>query len=121
MLAPARVEVVGGRVGDVASCVIRHNGDVIAYLVLLRPAFQRSKRIACRSVRREGHAAVGAVGVEQLRIGVICGVACVQPHRVDPPVRRDSDCAEPVIFTMVNRIVIDPLRRAKALSAVGAA
>ena len=39
VLSPARVEIVRSRVGDVASGVIRHDGDVIAYLGLIRPAF----------------------------------------------------------------------------------
>ena len=64
MLTRARVKVVGGRVRDVASRVIRHDGDVIAYLVLLRIAFERIKRIAHRNVRRPSNAAIRAEGIE---------------------------------------------------------
>ena len=89
MLAAARVEVERGGICHIASRVIRHNGDVIAYLALVRPAFQRIKGVAYRYVRRPGHAAIGAVGVEQLRIGVIRGVPCVEPHGIDPSVGRN--------------------------------
>ena len=64
MLTPARVKVERGRVGDIASRVIRHDGDVIAYLLLNRPAFQRVKGIADGYVRRPSHTAVGAIGIE---------------------------------------------------------
>ena len=43
VLSPARIKVVGGRVGDIASSVIGHDGDVVAYFVLIRPACQRSE------------------------------------------------------------------------------
>ena len=64
MLSPARVEVVRGRVCDIASGVIGHNGDVITYLALLWPAFQRIEGIADGYVRRPSHTAIGAVGIE---------------------------------------------------------
>ena len=66
MLAPARVEVVRGRVCDIAPGVIGYNGDVIAYLLLNRPAFERVKGIADCYVRRPGNTAIGAVRIEQL-------------------------------------------------------
>ena len=66
MLAPARVEVVPGRVCDIASGVIGYNGDVIAYLVLNRPAFQWSEGIAHSYVGRPGDTAINAIGIEQL-------------------------------------------------------
>ena len=64
VLSPARVEVVGSRVGHVTSSVIRDDGDIIAYLVLVRPAFERIKGIAHGYVRRPRNTAIGAVGVE---------------------------------------------------------
>ena len=64
MLTPARVEIIRGGVGDIASGVIGHNGNVIAYLLLNRPAFQRVKGIADGYVRRPSHTAIGAVRVE---------------------------------------------------------
>ena len=75
VLTPARVEIVGGRVGHVASSVIGYDGDIIAYLVLLRPAFQRIKCIADRDVRRPAKTAIRAVRIEQLRINVIGGIS----------------------------------------------
>ena len=121
VLSSAGVEVVGGRVGDVASGVIRDNGDVIAYLVLMRPAFQRVKRIADSYVRRPGNTAIGAIGVEQLRVDVIRGISRIQPHRINPAIRRDADCAEPMPLVRIHRIVVDPMRRAKRCAAVSAA
>ena len=75
MLTPGRVEIVGGRVSDVASSVIRHDGDIIAYLVLLRPAFERSERLTDSYVRRPRNTAIGAIRIEQLRINVIGGIS----------------------------------------------
>ena len=75
MLTPARVEIEGGGVGDIASRVIRHDRDVIAYLVLLRPAFQRSERLTDSYVRRPRNTTIGAIRIEQLRIDVIGGIS----------------------------------------------
>ncbi len=121
MLAPARVEVKRGGICHVASGVIRHDGDVIAYLALVRPAFERIKRGAHGHVRRPGHAAISAIGIEQLRVGVIRSVPCVIPHRIDPPVGRYGKCAEPVPLAGIDWIVVDSNRRAEAGTAVGAA
>src|SRR6266446_1114847 len=52
MLAPTRVEVESRRVRHIASSVVGHDSDVIAYLVLLRPAFESIKGVAYRYVRR---------------------------------------------------------------------
>lgn len=89
MLAPAWIEVECRGVRHIGSGVIRYQRDVIAYLTLVRPAFQRVKGVTYRYVRRPRHAAIGAVGVEQLRIGVIRGVSCVEPDRIDPSVGRN--------------------------------
>ena len=75
MLSPARVEVKSCGIGHVATGVIRHDGDVIAYLVLLRPAFQRSEGLANRHIGCPRNTAVGAIGIKQLRVGVIGGVS----------------------------------------------
>jgi hypothetical protein len=64
VLTPARVEVEGGRVGDVASSVIRHDGNIIAYLLLNRPALERVKGIADGYVGGPGNTAIGAVRIE---------------------------------------------------------
>jgi hypothetical protein len=121
VLASGRVKVESCRIRHIAPSIVRDEGDVIAYFVLLRPAFQRSKGIAHLYVRRPGNSAVRAVRVEQLRIGVVCGIPCIEPHRVDASIGRHSDCAEVVIFAVINRVVIDPVRRAKACSTVCAA
>src|SRR5260370_18153946 len=121
VLAPGRVEVECVGIRHVAAAVVGYNRNVIAYLVLLRPAVERSKGTAHCYVRRPGNSGVGAVRIEQLRIGVVCGIPCVQPHRINPSIGRDADRTEIVPLVMVNWIVIDPVRRAKGYSAVGAA
>jgi len=121
VLVPVRVEVKSGRIGHVTPGVVRHDGDVIAYLALVRIALLRIKRIAYLNVGRPGDAAVRAPRVEQLRIDVVSAVPGVVPHGVQASVRRDSECAEPMPATGNNRIVVDPDRRAEALAAVCAA
>ena len=64
MLAPARVEVERGGIRHIGSGVIRYERDVVAYLILVGPAFQRIKGVAHRYVRRPANAAVRAVRVE---------------------------------------------------------
>ena len=121
MLSPVRIEIEGGGVGNISSRVIRHHGDIIAYLVLLRPSFERSKRTAHCHVRRPGNSAVGAVRIEQLRIGVVCGISCVQPNRIDSSIGRDTDRTKIVPLIMINWVVVDPVRRAKSNTSVCAA
>src|SRR5438093_4399643 len=43
------------------------------------------------------------------------------PDDIDPSIRGNRECAEPVPLVRVDGIVVDPLRRAKAESAIGAA
>ena len=121
MLSSSRIEVEGRGVGDISSRVIRHDGEIIAYLVLYRPAFERCKRSAYGDVRCPCDAAIGAVGVEQLRVGVIGCVACIKPYAVDASIRRDRKRAEPVPLVRIDWIVVNPLWPAKALAAIGAA
>jgi hypothetical protein len=121
VLSSSRIEVVGSRICHVAAGVIGYDGDIITYLVLVRIAFEWSKRIAHWHIGRPGDAAIGAVGVEQLRVGVIRCVACIKPYAVDASIRRDGKRAEPVPLVRINWIVVNPLRPAKALAAVGAA
>ena len=64
VLSVVRVEVEGGRVGDIPSRVIRNDGDVIAYLVLHWVPFEGRERSAHRDVRRPCDAAVRAPGIE---------------------------------------------------------
>ena len=121
MLSAGRFEIVGGRVCHVPAGVIRHNCDVIAYFILDRIAFERGKCIAHRHIGRPRNTAIGAVGVKQLRVGVVSRVARIEPNRIDPSIRRHSKRAEPVPLIRIHWIVVDPLRRTKALATVGAA
>jgi len=59
-----RVEVERGGIRYVTACFIGNDGDIIAYLALVRIAFERIKRIAHRHVRRPCPASVGAKGIE---------------------------------------------------------
>ena len=121
VLSATRIEVVGSRICHVAAGVIGYDGDVITYLVLVRVAFKWSKRIAHCHIGRPGDAPIGAVGVEQLRVGVIGGVACIEPHTIDASIRRHRKRTEPVPLARIDWIVVNPLWPAKALAAVSAA
>lgn len=121
MLPAGWIEVECGRIRYIAPSVIGHDGNVIAHLVLHWIAFKRSKRITHRDVGRPCHTAVSAPGVEQLRIRVVRRVSRVQPYRIDTSIGRYRERAEPMPFVLINRIVRDPLRRAKGHSAVRAA
>jgi len=59
-----RVEVERGGIRHVTSGFIGNDRDIVAYLVLIRVAFEGIKRIADCNVRRPGHASVGAKGIE---------------------------------------------------------
>ena len=64
MLSSAGIEVVGSRVGDVSSGIIGDDGDIITYLGLLRPTFQRVERLTDSYVGSPRNTAVGAIGIE---------------------------------------------------------
>ena len=67
MFVPAdgvRVDIVSGGVRHIASGAVRHNGDVIAYLVLIGIAFEGIKRVAYLDVGRPRDARVRAPGIE---------------------------------------------------------
>ena len=121
MLSPARVEIKGSRIGNIPSRGIRYDGDIIAYLVLLRPAFERRESGAHGDIRRPCDAAIRAERIEQLRIHVIRSVSRVQPHRINPPIGSYRQRTKPVPLVMINWIVVDSVRRAKSEAAVGAA
>jgi len=101
------VEIERGRIRCVGTRVIGNNGNVIAYLVLLWIAFERSKRIAHGNVGRPCDAAIRAERIEQLGIRVICSIARVQPHRIDPSIGGYRQCAKPMPFVLINWIVRD--------------
>ena len=64
MLPAGRIEVECGRIRHVAPSVVGHDRNVIAYLILHRIAFERSKRIADRDIGCPCQATVSAPGVE---------------------------------------------------------
>lgn len=66
MLIATRVEIERGGIGDVSACVIRDDSNVVAYLTLVRVAFERVKRAAHRNVTRPCDTSIGAKRVEQL-------------------------------------------------------
>ena len=66
VLTGVRVEVEGGRIRHVATRLVRYNGDIVAYLVLIRIALGGVERIAHRNVSRPGHAGISAKGIEKL-------------------------------------------------------
>ena len=115
------VEVEGGGVSHIASGIVGYDRDIIAYLALVRIAFERIKRIAHRNVRRPGHAGVSAIGIEKLRVGVVSSVSRVIPNSIEPSIGRYRKCAEPVPLARVNRVVIDLVRRTEGYSAICAA
>ena len=113
MLPAARVEIKRGGIRHVATGTVRRNGYVIAYLVLVRIAFQGIKRVAYCDIRRPRHPGIRAIGVKQLRVGVVGNrVARVVPHSVQTPIRRYGECAEPVPL-IDQAIVIHRVRRAE--------
>jgi hypothetical protein len=88
VLAPIRVEVKGGGVSHVPTGFIGNDGDIIAYLVLVRIPLEWIKRIAHRNVRRPGDAGVGTKGIKELRVRVVGSVSRVMPHSIEPSIRR---------------------------------
>jgi hypothetical protein len=58
------VDIESGRIRYVAPGVIRYDGDVIAYLLIVRKTRLRIERIAHRNVRRPGDATICAPGIE---------------------------------------------------------
>ena len=66
MLSRVRVEIKRRGIRHIASGIIRNDGDVIAYLVLLRIALERIKGVAHGDVRRPRDAAIRAERIEQL-------------------------------------------------------
>ena len=64
MLPSGRIEIECGRIRHIAPGIVRHDRNVIAYLILHWIAFEGSKRIAYRDIGRPCHAAVCAPGVK---------------------------------------------------------
>ncbi len=121
VLIPVGIEVKRGRIRHIGPSIVGDDSDIIAYLVLVRIALERIKRIAHRNVRRPGHAGVSAIGIEKLRVSVVGGISRVMPDSIEPSIGRYCECAKPVPLARINRIVIDLDRRAKGCSPVRAA
>ena len=66
MLIPVWIEVKRSRIRHVAPSIIGDDSDIVAYLVLIRVAFERIKRIANRHIGSPSDAAISAPGIEQL-------------------------------------------------------
>ena len=69
MFVPAnsvRVDIESSGIRHIRSGVIRNDGDVIAYLVIIRITCLRIERVAHSDVRRPAEAAISAPGIEQL-------------------------------------------------------
>jgi hypothetical protein len=121
VLASIRVEVEGGRVSYVTTPAIRNDGNVIAYLALVRVALRRIKRIAHCDITRPGDTSIGAKGVKKLRIAIVGRVSSVVPNSIQPPIRSHGECPEPMPLALVVGIVIDSNRSAEGCAAVSAA
>jgi hypothetical protein len=113
VLIPVRIEVKRSRIRHVGPSIVGDDRDIIAYLVLVRIALEWIKRIAHRNVRRPGHAGISAIGIEKLRVRVVGSVSRVMPDRVQSSIGCYCECAEPVPFVRVDRVVIDLHRRAE--------
>ena len=86
VLIPVRIEVKRSRIRHIAPSIVGDDGDIIAYLVLIRIAFERIKWVANRHIESPSDAGVSAIGIEKLRVRVVGSVARVVPDRVEPSI-----------------------------------
>ena len=63
-MSPVRIKVKSGGIRHVAAGIVRHDGDVIADLVLVGITFERIKGGTHRHVRRPRDAGIRAIGIE---------------------------------------------------------
>ncbi len=91
VLPVVRVKVKGCRIRYVSAGFIGDDCDVVTYLVLVRIALKRIKRVTHCHVRRPGNTGIGAKGIEQLRVSIVGSIARVIPNR-----RRLFDATENV-------------------------
>ena len=115
-----RVHIESRCVGNVSSGVIRHNRDVISYLLVLRKTRLRIEGIAHGDVSRPGRASIRAPRIKQLRIDVVRSVSCVIPDSIKPSVGRNCKCAKPVPLVLRRGIIVDTMRCGEGLTPVGA-
>jgi hypothetical protein len=64
MLPSRRIEIKCGRIRHITAGFIGNDGNIVAYLILVRIAFERIKRIAHGNVRRPGNTGIGAPGIK---------------------------------------------------------
>jgi hypothetical protein len=64
VLSSARIEVESGGIRHIAPRIVGNDGNVITYLALVGPTFERIKGIAHRHIGRPANAAIGAEGIE---------------------------------------------------------
>ena len=114
-------EIEGGGIRDIGPGIIRDHGHVIPHLVLLGIPEERIERVAHGDVGRPSHSSVRAVGVEELRVGIVRGVARIQPDGIDPPIRRDGKRPHPMPFAGIDSIIVNPRGRTEGRASVGAA
>jgi hypothetical protein len=112
--------IVGRGVSDISTSVVGHDRDVIAHFVLVGVTEKRIERLTHGNVWCPSVATVGAVGIEELRIRIVRGISAIEPHDIDPPIRRDRKRAEPMPFGLVHRVIIDPDWGAKTQTAIRA-
>jgi len=115
------IDVEGCGIRHVASDTVRHNGDVIAYLLIVWKTCLRIEHITGGDVRRPCQTTVCAPGIKELGIDVVATVARVVPDHIDASIGRYCQRAKPVPIVLRVGIVVDANRRAKGLSIVGAA
>lgn len=72
------------------------------------------------NVWRPGVAAIGAIRIKQLRIGIVRGTSAIEPNDIDPSIWSHRKSAKPMPFILIHRIVIDSNRTGKTLAAIGA-
>ena len=84
-----RVDVKCSRVRYVTASFIGNHCNVIADLVLIRITEERIERVAHRNIGRPRIASVRAIRIEELRVGVVRGVARVQPNGINASIGRD--------------------------------
>lgn len=114
MLTSGRIEVKRSRIRHVASRQVGNDGDVIANLILIRPAFLRVERVAHRHIWRPGNTGIRAIRIKQLRKEIARIVARVVPNRVEPAIGRHCKCAKPMPLVLMVDIIVDSHRGAKS-------
>ena len=116
-----RVEVECSSIRHIAPGIVGNDGDIVAYLALIRIAFERVKCIAHCNVSGPADAAVGAIGVEELRVRVVNSISRVMPDSIEPSIRGYCEGTEPMPLAGINRVVVDLDWRAEGRSVVRAA